>query len=243
MPLPQKPTMVIAPVVTNTIGTKDSGHEVLGTCFQVGPGLFMSAKHVFGIAPSAGLEISLVFDSADPISTYKAQLVYQDPKLDISIARVEGWPVDEPFKIAPTNELAMNTGVLTVEYSPTRPRGELPDGRPTMPIQANFHKGHVVREYRETFGHQYMASCIDLSYPALKGASGAPVVRESDGIVLGMIVGNVEQQLLPAQIERTESKDGIKDEIVRYFLPSGQALRAAHLREALSRVSDTPGSP
>ena len=108
-----------------------------------------------------------------------------------------------------------------------------------MATAANWHKENIIREYTPSFGYQNTTACIDLSYPALKGASGAPVIQEQSGNVLGMVVSNIERQLMPAQIERTERPDGTSDEIRRYFLPSTQAIRAVHLREALSRVTDS----
>ena len=234
MTLPQRPMAVIAPVVLNNVGIRDRAHELLGTCFQVGSDLFMSANHVFGITPPSGMEISVVLHDNDPITTYRTELLYSHPRLDIAVARVKGWPVDEPFVISQATSLAMNADVLTVEYSPTKTQVPLPDGRESMPIAANWHKGNIVREYRADFGARY----IDLSYPALKGASGAPVIQEATGHVLGMVIGNVEQQFLPAQIERTEHADGGADVIARYFLPSAQAFRECHLAEVLSHVGD-----
>lgn len=53
---------------------------------------------------------------------------------------------------------------------------------------------------------------LDLSFPALKGSSGAPIIVEHDGMVTGMIVANIERHLLPAQVERIETVDGIVEE-------------------------------
>jgi hypothetical protein len=236
MPLPRHPQSVVAPVVTSTLGAQDQVHELLGTAFLVGEELFMSAKHVFSVIPPDGQEIVLVSTASGKARVYSAEVIYQDALHDIAVARVGGWPANEPFSIYPTDELLMNSNVLTVDYSPTRSGVRLPDGRSSMQISANWQKGNVVREYVPDFGYEHSPSCIDLSYPALKGASGAPVVDEQSGYVVGMIVGNIERQLMPAQIERTERLDGTRDEIIRYFLPSAQALRASHLRDALSSV-------
>jgi hypothetical protein len=236
MPLPRKPLSAIVPVVTRTAGlSEDRVHELLGTAFLVGPGLFMSAKHVFGVTPPAGQETAVVLNDSGDLSGHSLKVVYQDSKHDIAIAQSEGWPEEEILTVAPTDNLIMNHNVLTVEYSPTQGGVQLPDGRTAMTITANWQKGNIVREYKPDFGYISSTACIDLSYPALKGASGAPVISEESGYVLGMIVGNIERQIMPAQIERTVRQDGTTDEIRRYFLPSGQAIRAAHLREALSR--------
>jgi hypothetical protein len=100
-----------------------------------------------------------------------------------------------------------------------------------MQISANWHQGHIVRAYLATLGHQQPTSCVDLSFPAFRRASGAPVLHADSGEVLGMIVANVERHLMPAHLERVERDDGVVEEI-RYFLPNGQAIRATHLRDA-----------
>ena len=238
MPLPSNALSVIAPVVTRTVGMQDRVHDLLGTSFLVGQRLFMSAKHVFGVIPQVGQELAVV-SHGEALSAHLAEVIYQDPKHDIAIARVTQWPGDGgPLAITPTDILTMNSNVLTGEFSPTRSGVQLSDGRTAMAISVNWQKGNIVREYRPDFGYANETACIDLSYPALKGASGAPVIEEQSGYVLGMIVANIERQLMPAQVERTERPDGTKDEVIRYFLPSAQALRASHLREALSRVMD-----
>jgi hypothetical protein len=194
----------------------------------------MSANHVFGVVPDAGHELAAILLDGEHPRGFTMQVIYQDPLHDVALARAAQWPDMQPLVIAPSDNLIMNINVLTVEYSATRSGLILPDGRSAMGITPSFHKGYIVRQYAAEFGFQGTTSCIDLSYPALKGASGAPVIEELSGNVLGMIVGNVEQQLMPAQVERTTRSDGTKDEVVRYFMPTAQAIRASHLREALS---------
>jgi hypothetical protein len=56
-----------------------------------------------------------------------------------------------------------------------------------------FRKGHVICRYSSDFHEKAPTMSFDLSFPALGGASGAPVVIEHDGSVTGMIVANVER--------------------------------------------------
>jgi len=65
--------------------------------------------------------------------------------------------------------------------------------------------------------------CFDTSFPALQGASGAPVLLNLDFSVVGMLVANVERHLLPAQIVRIEDGPATSEE-TRYYMPFGQAL-------------------
>jgi hypothetical protein len=233
MPLPDIPTTVIVPVVTVTTGTLIV-HELWGTAFLVRPGIFMSAKHVFGISVPQDHTLSVVYlrgSGVEPVAI-PITSVYSDPNYDIAIARAERWPRNDALDLAADDQLAMNHNVLTVEYSNPDRSVLLEDGRMAMNIGPNWHKGYMVREYVAQFGHQNPTACLDLSFPAFKGASGAPVVEEHSGRVLGMIVANVERHLLPAYMERIERSDRTIDE-VRYFAPYAQAIMARHLRPTL----------
>jgi hypothetical protein len=242
--LPQTPTKVICQVVTRTSGiSEDRVHVALGTAFLVGKGLFMSARHVLGVLPDSGQELAAILVEGTQVRGYALQTIYQDLVHDIAIAYAAQWPDMQSLAIASTDNLTMNINVLTVEYSATKSGLALSDGRTAMSITPSFHKGYIVRVYDSEFGHSGSTKCMDLSYPALKGASGAPVIEESSGNILGMIVGNIEQQLMPAQIERTIRTDGTRDEVVRYFMPSAQAIHASHLRSALSQTVGLNANP
>lgn len=231
MPLPSKPQSLIVPVVS---GVANSGlaDELWGTGFFVGPRLLMSAKHVLGVQPPLGHCLSVVHIDPRPPYPIAINAVYCDPNFDVAIARVDEWPNEEYLSITPGDVLIMNHGVLTVEYSPTRQHVPLPGGVFAMDISANWHQGHIVREYVSDFGHLHPTRVIDLSYPAFRRASGAPVVHNTSGEVLGLVVSNVERHLMPAHLERIESPDGVVEE-VRYYVPNGQAIRANHLRDCL----------
>lgn len=82
---------------------------------------------------------------------------------------------------------------------------------------------------------------LDLSFAAFKGASGAPVIEENSGKVLGMIVGNINRHLLPAQMERVEMPDGVT-QTISYFAPYGRAIRARHLKASLEAMPTTEGA-
>jgi hypothetical protein len=88
----------------------------------------------------------------------------------------------------------------------------------------------VVCFYISSYPESIPTSCLELSFPALKGASGAPVVVEVSGVVVGMIVENVQHELLPSHIERVT--DGAKHvEEIKYVLPSAKAISWKHLND------------
>lgn len=238
MPLPTSPTRVIVPIVTVTEGTI-MAHELWGTAFMVGPNIIMSARHVLDVeVPEGQVLAALVL--ADEIETVPLTDLYLDPTYDIALAKVPTWPLDEYLEITPDDTIAYNAGVLCVEYSPTEMNAPMPDGRSAMHLSANHHQGHLVRDYMSDFGHSRPARTADVSFPAFKRASGAPLVKAQSGEVVGMLVSNVERHLMPAHVERVERSDHAVEE-VRYFLPQGQAILASHLRDALTDAKEAWG--
>lgn len=62
------------------------------------------------------------------------------------------------------------------------------------------------------------------------------MVVERTGEVIGMIVGNIARELLPAQIERvTNGKEYVEE--VKYVLPSARAISCKHLNESVQECS------
>lgn len=226
------PMRSIAPVIIGF--PHGSAHDLLGTAFFVAPGVLMSAKHVLGVVPPAGCSLSVVrmvdIDGQPDLQTYEVTDIFIDPRADVAVGRVEGWPFDRYFEIAQTPNFSANIDVLSVEFSASQLLALGAGGQREMRLTPTYHKGYIMRDYVAEFGHEYPVQCYDLSYPAFKRASGAPVVSNSTFNVVGMIVANIERQLMPAQLERIERQDGTVEE-VRYFLPTAQAIQAPRLRE------------
>jgi hypothetical protein len=128
----------------------------------------------------------------------------------------------------------VNFDVLTIEFSGTESR-PLADGRREMRFTPYHRKGHVICHYTSTWPESVPTSSLDLSFAALRGASGAPVVVEQNGTVVGMVVANIERHLLPAQVEKVELGPDHREE-VKYFLPLGKAISWHHLREFVQSI-------
>jgi hypothetical protein len=227
MPLPEYPLRTIVPIVRLNVGAKKIV-EFLGTGFFVQDGLLMSAKHVLGV--QLGENERLAVPIADEAATvYLIGDISTSREFDIAIGRLDRPRQAELLSLA-TNWPPVNAEILTVEYSGTT---MLEAGPFFMPY---YRKGHVICVYLSRYPEPHPTECLDLSFPALKGASGAPVIVEADGSVCGMIVANVERHLLPAHIERVESTDGTVEER-RYFLPTGKAISWPHLRDFLASIT------
>jgi hypothetical protein len=142
------------------------------------------------------------------------------------IADTGGRAVPLPLAAA---DCAMNQDVITMEFSDTHSVSR-PDGPSEMRFRPAHRKGNIISFYRSDFPETVPTHSLDLSFPALRGASGAPIIVERTGVVVGMIVANIERHLMPAQVERIESPDGTAEDR-RYFLPVGKAISWRHLRE------------
>jgi hypothetical protein len=231
MRLPLKPLKAIFPVVVER-KVPELCYHFLGTGFFINDkGLFLSAKHIFeNFQTIEGDEyVAVELDlSADKGFPHKISNLKSSDQFDIVLGWVENFPDIEPLTLAGENA-PMNFDILTVEFSGTH--SELLQDRITRALVFNpyFRKGHVVCYYRSSFPEKISTQCLDLSLPALKGASGAPVLTEANGLVIGMITGNVERELLPAQLERVVSDATVQE--IKYLLPTGKAISWRHLRE------------
>lgn len=100
-----------------------------------------------------------------------------------------------------------------------------------------MHKGNVLCYYPSRDPRIEKTPAFDTSFPALQGASGAPVIAHRPGCpVVGMIVGNVESTPMPAQTIRI----GDGEEEIRYFLPTGHGIAAEAIIDFLSSIGFPP---
>ncbi|MFI8237933.1 trypsin-like peptidase domain-containing protein [Streptomyces sp. NPDC085866] len=169
--------LVRRPGVPGSLGRVLLRHDVpVGTCFQVAPGVLVTAWHVLD-----GLGRGLVGDevSTDALDgspgTEPAEVLAVDPARDLAVLRrarplaesVPGW--------APSDTVGSPTGVVVIGVA------EVDDhGRRYAFLQARgVWEGGTDRD-GVLLGR--------LSSPdVMRGMSGAPVVRPTDGMVLGVV--------------------------------------------------------
>lgn|GEM_PF-2946661 len=234
MALPRNPLRAVFPIVYVQKMPRLS-YTFLGTGFFInGSGLFLTAKHV-----CLGVEEDCNAVMVNPMTTeampYKISSLQCSKEFDIALGRVGELSDMQPLTVANENA-PMNYDVLTAEFSGTHAE-EIGEGTKALVFDAYFRKGTVLRYYMSAFPEKVPTGCLELSFPALKGASGAPVIVESTGLVIGMIVGNVERELLPAQIETvTDGQKYIEER--KYFLPAARAISWKHLREMIVNYSE-----
>ena len=107
--------------------------------------------------------------------------------------------------------------------------------------------GHMTRkvDVSHSFGPAGEGA-MELSFPALRGASGAPVMfnelmqasrlgKHTMGVV-GVIIANASYHLAPTQIESVLTEDNKMYQEVRFMLPQGLAVSVNHLRPMYDRA-------
>lgn len=228
------PFSAIIPILR--LGADGHVKGVAGTGFFVGTRpVVVTAKHVFLGDPLAeGEQFGMaVFrpDGTVGIGEIKEYLVCE--KWDIAVFAAGGHPRATPLALSRTKH-PINYDVLAFEYSSTTIETDGAGNR-IVNFQPYTHKGNILRHYVSTFPAVIPTPSFDLSFPALQGASGAPVLRNSDWAVVGMLVANVERHLMPAQVVRIDL-DGTGHEEVAYFLPTGQAIEASLIADYLDEI-------
>ena len=199
----------------------DRPPEYLGTAFFIDQdGTFLTARHVVsGHADIVGVSLKHHPGPEErPIAT-----ALEDIKLgsDIDLARGRAdIPDRQAIRLADT-EPAAGGDVLTAEFSRST---QVEPGKGLGLHNPSVHKGHIVRAFgTEEPPFQRRTQVYELSFPALLGASGAPVVDLDNLSVVGLIVANVATHLIPAQVERIEGGEG-EAETIHYYLPHAQAI-------------------
>jgi Trypsin-like peptidase domain len=216
--------------------------SVRSTGFIVGePPYLVTAKHVFEekLHTESNKFGVLTGPPSDNLTVNTLEDIQASPEHDIAAVSAQELPWVHPLSIS-NQPVPNNQDVLAYEFSSTRIE-TLATGQRQVLFTPFTHKGNVLRHYTSTFPDRYPTPSFDTSFPALQGASGAPVVRAHDFAVVGMLVANHERHLLPAQVVRLETDERTVEE-TKYFLPVGKAIEAHFVIEALDRlgISVTP---
>lgn len=206
---------------------------LLGTGFFTGtPPVVVTAKHVFRSIPWHHGEVPAAIRLGQPEFTLRL--------IGVNDIRYSGrydvaaffWP--DPLDVNPLpfarNRISPTQDVVMIEFGQS---DVTPD---STSFRAVTHKGNVMVYYARTWPQNDGTPVFDTSFPAIQGASGAPVMAVAAGFpVVGMAIGNIQRHLLPVQVVRVSSEDEHIDE-THYYLPSGQALEGKIIVEFLESI-------
>lgn len=195
--------------------------ELLGTGFFVGQGSSVSvvtAHHVFRDNQLVeDQQYALAFCEAEKTRVITIPGVTAAKEFDIAVFDGSGFPEAVRLPIGDYGA-PFNADVFSFEYSSTRFE-RLEDGSRRVIFEPHAHKGNIVQYYESDSPEARPTSVFLTSFPALQGASGAPVItgwRSNRFAVVGMLLANVERHLVPAQILRIDDGGNLIEE-TRYY--------------------------
>jgi len=197
--------------------------------------LLLTADHVVRDWPGP---IAIIVEP-DLSTLFRANLVYRDQPHDLALLIVPAYKAPRPIPVAADSPYHLNQFFLAFEYGTTRVAGRNIQLAPATRI-GNITRQLNVQDMLGPAGD----GALELSFPALRGASGAPIISNDNRFALyGVIVSNVSYHLLPVQIESViDERDGTREEL-RYMLPQALAVNSRHVAAAISAAAALPGSP
>lgn len=203
--------------------------DFLGTAAFVGrPPLLVTAAHV--VSEWDGPFAIVVCPHLRELKT--ANLLVRDPEIDLAVLEVPGYAPERPLGLAEDDEIDVNQLVTCLEYSMT----QVVDNR--IKLSPANRLGNVTRLLDLSDIHGRAGKdALELSFPALRGASGAPVVSNNTFRLWGVVVSNVSHHLLPAQIERVLDQNGGVTEETQFLLPQALAVHVRHVRAMIDGLT------
>jgi S1-C subfamily serine protease len=203
----------------------------------LGTGFFCTDSHVLVtanhvVARWAGPFLIAVL--RETIETYPATVVASDPAVDLALLRVSGYAPPQSFQLGEDSEIAFNVPVLSFEYGTTLTAGR------NVELSPATRMGNVTRRLRLPHLGQAGDRILEISFPALLGASGSPLFNSQTFKVWGVVVANRAHHLIPAQVEQMHRPDGLLEEEVKYLLPQALAVNVEHLRALIERSGQAP---
>jgi S1-C subfamily serine protease len=208
-----------------------------GTFIEPRPYLVTAAHVIKGWNGTLG-----IMPPPDGSRAFNANPTYVNPKTDLALLRVPDWSPQTVLKIAEDERVeTFNQIVACFEYGTTRTLGE------TILFHPAWRMGNITRihgpnsDVAKQYG-QAGEDALELSFPALRGASGAPVFAWQEPYLYGIIIANVSYHLLPAQIETIlDEKNQILEE-TQFMLPQAIAVHARHLRTLIQEAEKRTAS-
>lgn len=188
--------------------------------------MLLTADHV--IRDWSGLFAITEFPNLD--SLFDAEVIARDEQHDLALLEVHGY---EPPSVLPLAEAHQtNETMVTFEYGTTTVAGSAITLAPATRL------GNITRIIDVTYRLGPAGiEALELSFPALRGASGAPVVSNDGTFKLhGVVVANISYHLLPAQIASVlDEKNEIFEE-THFMLPQALAVNVKHVRSFLNTI-------
>ena len=199
----------------------------LGTGFFFGNSPFLAtSNHVLGdMYDSIGIQV------IDKKEFYRASFVVRKPEVDLAILKITKYEPPVSCRLGTDEEISFTQAIYSYEYGTTQNLGDVTVLSPATRMGNVTRTRNLPEDYGE--GGDTM---LELSFPALRGASGAPVVNIGKEVVVwGIIVANWSNHLLPTQVEKVMEGDTTIEEI-KYLLPQAIAVNVKHLSKFIDEI-------
>ncbi|HEY6317860.1 MAG TPA: trypsin-like peptidase domain-containing protein [Acidimicrobiia bacterium] len=169
------PLLSIGALVLRAAPDSEEVDRYCGTAFYFRDNRTMiTAAHVLREQPDLDIDhLAAIITIRDEFIIVPVRRAYISRRMDLAVLAVE--PVDEVIPLTTVTERpALNEDLSTLEFAAST-HVRVADERRAFKVDRSFRKGHAIRWYTSDFPETVPTRCVDLSYPALKGASGAPV--------------------------------------------------------------------
>ena len=208
---------------------------ILGTGFFINAnGVLLTAKHIFnGYDENKESLLVMFVDRNDKVYNIKTTIIHTSKKYDIAALKVDVTN-NSYFKVR-NRKLLNNSDYMTVEFSRISMDRDHSTGKQTTFFNPSCRKGNIITTYISEYPESEPTKIIEVSFPVLQGASGAPLFECDSPNVVGMITYSIEYQLTPAQTVIIHDGDNCSEE-TRYYLPVGRAIHFEHLIEFIDEL-------
>jgi V8-like Glu-specific endopeptidase len=155
----------------------DDAGEPAGTCFQVAPGVLVTAAHVLDDIGAGNVNARIVIDPLEGGEAFSAIAASADREHDIAAMTSQDCLQAVARALAYADMTPLRTGVSATGYAIIDDRGH----QYRYLVATAEWTGPTERDEIQ-FGSMNAARIMP-------GMSGAPVVRDSDGVVIGLVSG------------------------------------------------------
>ena len=191
--------------------------KFLGTASFVGQAnLLLTAEHVVRGWEGNKYAFSLM---SELTADHELEVMALDRGRDLALLKTKNFRAEQIIDILEENQAVNpNRLIVSYEYGMTYTAGN------AVMLSPATRLGNVTRTIDRTDRYGLAGQeMLELSFPALRGASGAPVLSNEGFKLIGMIVANVSYHLLPAQIETIYDESGNIEENTQFMLPQALA--------------------
>ena len=133
-----------------------------------------------------------------------AVVLKRDSKTDLALLKVDEYKPPHCLPLEDDKNITLNNLIICFEYGTTLTTGKKINFSPANRLGNVTRFRDLTDLYNKAGDHM-----LELSFPALKGASGAPIMEWRPPFKLwGIVKANISAELMPAQVETMVDEKG-----------------------------------